>query len=866
MPTLPPDRWRQIDVLFAAALERNDRARDEFVRQSSGGDEALYREVMQLIAHSDQQNALLDGDAAAIAEPLVRVMSTGEASDGDVLAPGTRLGAYRIVHEVARGGMGAVYLAARDDEQFQKVVALKVVKRGIDTDEVLQRFRAERQILAGFTHSNIASLYDGGVTADGRPYLVMEYVAGQPITSYCDAHRLTIDQRLALFQTVCSAVQYAHQNLVVHRDIKPSNVLVSDGGVVKLLDFGVAKLLTDDAEAVPHTRVGFRLLTPEYASPEQLLGDPVTTASDVYSLGVLFYELLTATRPHAHTTGGLQSRIEAVLEHEPERPSAVAARTPALQRKGSGEPAENAAHVATLRGTTPDRLRRELRGDLDTIVLKALAKEPDRRYRSVEQLLDDIGRYTAGLPVRARPDTARYRIGKFVRRNRAGVAASVLVISLIIASAVALALQQSATARQRDRAELEAAKAAEVRDFVVSLFTSSQPQEQLGDTLRVRDVLERGVARADSLHDQPELRALLHVTLGDVYRVLGRYDRAEPLLVRAVAEYDSMPAAPALDRADALTSIANLHFDLKQHDQALAATRQALALQRRELGDNHEDVLTSLNNLATLTQRAGDIDSALALHAEVLFLRRALGPDEPSIAVTLNNIGFILFNEDRVAEAERHFQEALKLRRRVLPPEHPDVALSMSNLASLYRHQGRYEEAEPLYRESLLSRRSVLGPWHPRVGVSHYNLGRLHYLRGTLDSAEAHFRATLEIDRRAYGDVHPEIASDAVQLARVLIDRGDAIAAEPLLRQALEIRIAERGESPHAEVADVMALLSTAMEAQGDRPEAERHLENALRVSRAARGANDPATTALADRLTNFRARATDSVEVVEGG
>ena len=848
MPSDSTEQWRRTDAVFSAALDREPHEREAYVRAASAGDDVLYRDVMALLASTDTSDELLDGDAGSFAAPLVRAMDPDEGVTADELAPGARVGTYRIVRELARGGMGAVYLAERDDDEFRKVVALKVVKRGVDTDEVLQRFRAERQILAGFAHPNIASLLDGGATGDGRPYLVMEYVPGQPITDYCDTHRLTIDQRLALFETVCAAVQHAHQNLVIHRDVKPSNVLVSDEGAVKLLDFGVAKLLTED-DGAQRTEAGSRLLTPGYASPEQLRGETVTTASDVYSLGVLLFELLTGARPFSRrldlAAGGTD---EASRQAAPPSSAWSRART-----RDTGEATTGRNEQAAARAMTPERLRRRLTGDLDTIVLKALAPEPDRRYRSAEQLREDIERHRAGLPVRARPDTARYRLGKFVRRNRVGVTAAVVVAVLIIGSTIALALQQAATARERDRATLEAAKASEVRDFLVSMFTSSQPNRQLGDTLSVGDVLELGAARADSLHDQPQLRALMLVTIGDVYRVLGRYDRAEPLLTRALDEYDSMPDAPPLDRAGALTSIANLHFNLQQFAEAVPPTREALEIQRRELGPSHPEVLTSLGNLATLTGRAGDPDSALALHAEVLALRRALGPQEQSVAVTLNNMGSLLLGADRYAEAEPYLREALEIQLRLLPREHPDVALSMSNLASLYREQGRYDEAEPLYREALALRRSVYGDWHPRVGISHYQLARMHYLRGALDSAETHYRATLEIDRRAYGDDHPEVAVDATQLARVLLARGDPLAAEPLVREALRIRIAHRGET-HAQVADALELLASVVEAQGDGSEAGRLLQRALAVSRAARGADDSATVAIAERLEASRA------------
>jgi serine/threonine-protein kinase len=539
--------------------------------------------------------------------------------------------------------------------------------------------------------------------------------------------------------------------LVVHRDLKPAHVLVTASGEVKLLDFGIARLL-DDGAADP-TRTAVHAFTPRYASPEQLRREPVSTATDVYALGVILYELLTGRAPFEEHADPFET-ARAVLESDVTPPSRAA-------------PADSG---------------RALRGDLDAIVLTALRRDPGRRYATAAALRDDLGRYLSHEPVRARSETVRYRTAKFLRRRRAAVSVAALVIVLTATFATVHGIRIT---RERNRAELEARKAGEVRDFLVALFNSNLPNESLGDTLTVRDLLERGVARADSLGNQPELRALLLTTLGDVYRVLARYDRAESLIDEAVATYDSLPGVPAVDRAGALVSLANLYWDLGRYDDAVEPARRALELQRSALSDEHADVLRSMSNLATLESHVGNHEDALRLQEDLLARRRrALGPDDPAIVVTLSNIGVLHYRQERYGQAERAFREGLELGRRVLAPSHPDVTLLMNNLASVLREQGRLDEAEPLLREALALRIQVYGSDHPRVAVSHYNLGRLLRARGRTDEGITHLRTTLDIDRRAYGALHPEIGADAFQLGSALVDAGRCAEAHVVLAEA----------------------------------------------------------------------------------
>src|SRR5215510_5028395 len=445
---MTPERWRQVEEIFQAALDLSPEERNRYVSEVCAEDNDLKRDVESLLSQYDSAGELLDEPIYGNTE-LSALESFIDEKDPMI---GRRLGAYRIEREIGRGGMGAVYEASRADNEFNKRAAIKLVKRGMDTDFILRRFRKERQILAALDHPHIAGLLDGGTTEDGLPYFVMEYIEGQPIRDYCDTHRLSTEERLALFRDVCSAVQFAHQNLVIHRDIKPGNILVTSEGKVKLLDFGIARLLTPGPGYGEMTQA--RIMTPDYASPEQARGDPITTATDIYSLGVLLYELLSGHRPYRITTASQPEIIRAICEEEPGKPSTAIARVETIPgRDGDTEVTLTPESVSKARGSEPDKLRRQLEGDLDNIVLKAMRKEPQRRYVSAEQFSEDIRRYTEGLPVIARKDTFSYRATKFVRRHRAAVAAAAFTGIALIGGAAATAWEARVAGVQRDKAQ-----------------------------------------------------------------------------------------------------------------------------------------------------------------------------------------------------------------------------------------------------------------------------------------------------------------------------------------------------------------------------------------------------------------------------
>jgi serine/threonine-protein kinase len=857
---MTPERWREVQRVFHAALERPAAERGAALDALCGGDPALRAEVEALLdedalaegalAADASGTGILDGAAAEGALGALAVQLLGGAADAEPLA-GRRVGPYTVLRLIGRGGMGAVYLAERADVGLS--AALKVVAGGLAAPERVARFLVERRVLARLEHPNVARLLDAGVDDDGTPWFAMEYVRGEPIDEYCDRRRLGVAERLALAERVCDAVAYAHRNLVVHRDLKPANILVGDDGAPKLLDFGIAKLLEDGADGL--TGTGMRLLTPEYAAPEQLTGAPVTVAADVYALGVILYELLTGRRPY-RVTGRSAGEIErAVLGAEPLRPSAAVTR-PEERRAADGRvetvPPELAAQA---RATGPAQLGRRLAGDLDAIVLRALAKEPERRYASVEALRDDLRHHRLGLPVRAQPDTGRYRAGKFVRRHRPAVAGAALLVALLAGFAGAMAVQQSATARERDRAEAalaraqrEAATSAAATAFLTGLFAASDPYEAGGDTLTVRQVLERGAARLDRLDGQPEVQARMLGVIGRVYQGLGQEDRALALHRRALARWQALRRPPDADIAATLHDLGRTLNNVGHADSAAAALERAVAMRRRLHGDQHEDVAKSLVGLGTVLLRRGDVDAAERRYREALAIFRSLpAPDRGAVAGLLNNLAVTAYGRGRYAEAEASFRELIAARRAQLGPRHPLVGEALSNLGNVLLEQRRYADAEAALRESLAVERAALGAGHRAVARPLGILGRVLTARGQFAGADSCLREALAIKRAAEGPRNPSVGETLLALGALRARQGDARAADALYGEALALFRA--GLPPaHALVGEALRARAALHLAEGRAGAAERDAGEARAILARARGEGHP-TTADAARL-----------------
>jgi tetratricopeptide (TPR) repeat protein/predicted Ser/Thr protein kinase len=855
----------RLDTVFAEALDLPPSERAPFLDRACGGDAALRADVDELLALAAKPST--DLEPGRLAEgPLLRAL----ASDLEAPEVGARVGSWRVVRELGRGGMGTVFLAERDDGAFRLAAALKVVREGHLSDDLVRRFEREREILARLQHPNVARLMDGGQTAEGRPYFVMEYVEGRPIDAYCDEHRLAVDQRLALFLSVGRAVQHAHRNLVVHRDLKPSNIVVTTDGAVKLLDFGIAKLLTPEAEpGAPLTGTQARLLTPEYASPEQMLGQPVTTASDVYQLGLLLYELLTGQRAHRTMQTSPAALQEAVCERQPTRPSALVTT------------AGDASTVAAARGTTPSALSRRLRGDLDTIVLVALRKEPERRYGSVEALLDDVERYRQGLPLRARGDTLGYRARKFVQRHALGVTTAAAFGLLLFGYAATVTSQARQLARERDRAQTEARKAGRVRDFLVGLFQAADPSQAKGEQVTAAELVDAGtrVAR-ETLAAEPEVQAEMLGVLGRVLHERASYDRAEPLLAEALALQRRLHREDHPDLARALGRYADIVTEKGDFARAEQLAREGLEMQRRLFGDRSAEVAEAIAPVDTVISLQGRFAESEAMLRKALAIRLALPPPQdvapvwnalgislakqrkhdeadtayraalqeyrrtdpngPREASVLNNLAIGLVARGQLAEAETLHRQSLAIRRRVYGPEHTLVALSLYNLGSLQRRQGRTAEAIATHREALALRRKAFPPGHSNIAMSLNALAQALRDEGQLREAETLLRQAI-VDLRRAG--HWSQSTCALNLARLLVATGRAGEAEPLLREALALRIAKDGETSAA--ADEARLaLGIWHAAQGQHQQAREWITPALQRLR---GAADAETQLLAE-------------------
>ena len=798
---MPDNRAHEIDRLFADAMELPRSERRAFVETTSRHNPELCREVCSLLdAHEAAGSFLgeLDSDRAAA------LIGSGGAP-----LPEENVGAYRLLRELGRGGMGVVYLAERSDGEVEQRVALKLIKRGADSDEVQRRFLMERRILARLEHPGIARLIDAGVSARGSPYFAMEYVDGTPLQVYCDAKRLDVDARVRLFREIARAVRYAHGQLVVHRDLKPSNILVTAAGEPKLLDFGIAKLLdTDDVEAMPRTRTGLRLVTPEYGAPEQIRGEPVTTATDVYALGVILYELLSGRRPYRFPDRTPEGMARVIAATEPERPSTFVAES-------------DATAIARARDTTPARLRRRLQGDLDTIVLKALRKEPKRRYDSVEALLDDLERHVTGLPVRARPDTVTYRTIKFLRRHRVGAGLAALLVASIL-TGMTIALWQARVASR------EAAKAKEVLEFVIGMLAQADPGRSGADKVTARQLLDVGAAKIETdLAGQREIQAEMLYVVGGLYMQVGLYDESIRLLEQSLERRRLLYGNDHPDVSNSARSLANTLREVGQYDRAQVLHRESLAIQERRFGPASVEVAESLEGLGLTLAEASDYGAAIPLLERALAIRRSRPEDEDGVADVLHNLGQTLKWKGDYAGAEPLYKEALAIRTRIHGPDHPETTLTMSNMGSMYSEQGRFAEAEPLTRHPLEVWIRLFGEDHADVALARNNLSMLLYNMGRHREAVPFILQAIATNRKAHGDRSERVATELGNLAGFRSELGDHDEAVRLRREALEIG-REIFRDPHMVLAHYLTGLGSALALSGRLDEATSHLVTAI--------------------------------------
>ena len=816
---MDPERWREVDRLFAEVLERPPAERPPFLDSACAGDTALRREVERLLAADEQGASFLGGGPGELLE-----LALDDREGGS-------LGPYRLLRRIGSGGMGTVYLARREDEHYRRDVAIKVLRSGLASTESYHRFIAERQILARLEHPNIARLYDGGSTDDGRPYLVMELIDGIPVDQYCDRHRLTVDQRLALFQKICAAVQHAHQNLLVHRDLKPGNILVTPEGEPKLLDFGIAKRLAPGLDGdLQQTRTGLRMMTPSYASPEQVRGDAITTASDVYSLGVLLAELLAGRSPFPAATDVPYEIERAICEQEPERPSL------ALFRRGS----PSAEEIAQARKTKPQTLRHRLQGDLDNIVLMALRKESRRRYGSAAALARDLEKHLQDLPVMARPDTLRYRTRKLLRRHRAAVAAAAVVLLLATVFVASLVDQRRQFAQERDKARYALA-------FLVDTFRQADPNHTQGERLTARAILDQGAGRiARELSGQPDVQAAMMDAIGEVDFGLGRYAEAEPLLKRSLALRRQVFGPGSLEVAESLEHLAGLRNEHCDRAGAESQLREALAIRRRRLGDGDIAVASTLNALGK-TLAAKGVSPATAPEIAALYLegltiaRRVEGPEGLTVAETLLALADLRRAQGSYAGAEHLSLEGLDIEEKALGDRDPRLWRDRSRLGDTLIEAGKFQEAEAVFRRNLKVQRRFLGPQHPDVASTLGGLATAINRQGRYTEAEALDHEVLALARSHDGPANWRVADALCNLAASLTGQSRTAEAIPLYEKALDIRRRTLGKK-HWQVAQVLLLLAELHRTDKSFPKALQLANQARDIFEAGEGPDHPHT------------------------
>jgi serine/threonine protein kinase/Tfp pilus assembly protein PilF len=787
----------------------------------------------------------------------------------------------RILQKLGEGGMGEVYRADQE-KPVRRRVALKVIKRGMDSREVVARFESERQALAMMDHPSIAKVFDAGTTERGRPFFVMEHVKGIPISEYCDTHHLTTPERLELFIQVCEGAQHAHQKGIIHRDLKPSNILVEiqDGRPVpKIIDFGVAKATAQPlTERTLFTQHGQLIGTPEYMSPEQaeMSGLDIDTRTDVYSLGVVLYELLVGALPFDSKQlrkGGFDQLRRRIRQQDPPRPSA---RITAL--------GEISTTTAQRRRTDVPSLTRQLRGDLDWIVMKALEKDRTRRYASASELAADLRRHLNNEPVSAGPPSALYRLRKFALRHKAAVSAAALVLLALIIGIVGTTVGLMRALRAERRASSEAETARQVSDFLVELFEVSDPEEAQGETITAREILEKGARRIErELRDQPLTRARLMHTIGTVHRRLGMYEEAVPLLEEALEIREELLEGRDPELAASLVSLAGLYHRQGRYEEAVALAkratalyeavfgpehpkvaealsplawayarqekrseaeplfRRALAIRQSALEPGHPDIAESLNDLGILFWREGRYEEAEPfLQDAVATYERVYGLDDFRVRSTLNNLAVLYWTQGRYGEAEEVFKRTLAIKERVLGPESPEVASTLNNLGVLYDGQGRYAEAEPLLVRALAIHRRTLGPDHDKVGMALGNLAWVYYRQGKYDQAEPLYRQALAIYEASLGADHPSVGILLRDHALLHADRGEFAQAEQMLERSLTIRENAFGDE-HPEVAETAYALAELYKRQELFSQAEPFYERALAIRRSKLGVDHPA-------------------------
>ena len=838
---MTPERWQQVKALCQLALERGPRDRSEFLALSCAEDQELRRQVETLLARATSSNGVLDAPVWEGLGIAVRPSDAAGIGTSERWMP-EKIGRYRALRLVGEGGMGVVYEAEQDHPR--RVVALKVINPGLANAELLRRFERESQILARLQNSGIAQIYEAGVADAGfgpQPYFAMEFIHGVPLCEYANSRQLGARERLELMAKVCDAVEHAHQRGIIHRDLKPANILVDESGQPKILDFGVARTIDSDTQATRQTDVGQLVGTLAYMSPEQVVADPLDldTRSDVYALGVILYELLGNRLPY-QLSQRLHEAVRAIREQDPTRLSSIS---------------------------------RAYRGDIETIVAKALEKDKARRYSSAAALAGDIRRYLADQPITARPASASYQLRKFARRHKAPVTAAAVVFAVLVAGIIVTA-REAVRARQAEQTEQA------VNDFLrndllaqASSFNQAGPTIKPDRDLKVRTALDRAAARIAGKFDrQPEAEAGIRNTIGQTYAELGLYAEARPQLQRALDLHRRVLGTEDPKTLATVRALAMLSIYEGKYAEAEGPLSDTLSIQRRVLGREHPETLMSMMNLALVYEQQGKYPQAESLGTQLVEIRqRVSGPDHPDTLKAMNNLGLVYYDEGKYGKVEDTYRELVESRRRVLGSEHPDTAKTMGNLARVYWVEGKIDQAQALYSQGLEILRRALGPDHPDTMMMMNNVVLTDVAQGKYAEAEALARQVLEIRRRVLGPEHPDTLQSLHNMAWVDYEQGRYAESEALYNQTIEVRRRVLGPE-HSKTLLSLRDLAGVYTAEGKYSQAEALLSRALEIGRRVQGAEHPDTlfaladlTSLHQRKGNYTLAETYAAQQLEG-
>ncbi|WP_069133089.1 serine/threonine-protein kinase [Rhodohalobacter halophilus] len=785
--------WTFVEEIVDQALSLPVEEREHFITEKCEGNEKLKQDIIDFLNSIKESDDMFDNVRSVKKNAFQTVVKKNTNSPISLI--GTIIDKYKIIELISHGGMGNVFLAERCDGHYTQTVALKLLRHGMETPENICRFEKEREILAGLNHPNIAKLIDGGVTEFGLPYLVMEYIDGMPIDDYCDENRLTLKERITLFISVCQAVQFAHNNLVIHRDLKPANILVEDNGHIKILDFGIAKLIEDKIETDLHNEVtSQQVLTPGFAAPEQITGESVNTATDTYSLGILLYRILSGCKPFNFNNFSPFERQEIILYHEPRSPSAQFNENLVFDQE----------KIAQKRGISVSKLFNSLTVDLDAIVLKSIRKEPASRYQTIESLVDDLKRYLSNLPVLAHQGSVSYKVKKVLLRNYKLISAAAVFIIFTVTFSF---YHTNRITEERNIAQYETLKTAEISSMLFDLFDAHSPDQALGQPITAEELLQKGLERAKKLDDQPELQAQMYNVIGKVYlkmgslptaqrllndsvelytEVLGRnhadtglaiadqaslysafgdYPRAERLFEHALAILDNTSGSQMINFADIISEQAYVLRRQGKYIEAEDAFRKNYDLLKNQLGEQHEKTISAKNSIAVTIFNRGEYEAAEQMLREVLKERQqVLGDTHPDIAESKNSLGALLMNLGQFNEAELLFREAYELRNRILGSDHHKTLLTLNNLGIMQRDQGKFEEADATFQKVTKLKENRFGTFSVSTAISYFSHGELYLMTGDTDKAEITLRKAFVIFDEVLGENHSFYARTKMNL------------------------------------------------------------------------------------------------------